>query len=418
VDEFIGHGATADVYKVQDSKRAVTLAIKVLRPDLATDQTLLSRFSQEATLLEALNHPHIVRFYEWQRDGSLVFLVMDYVQGWSLRDIIKQRRKPFGLSEINYYVRPVSAALHYAHQKSVYHCDIKPSNILVGQDGGVFVSDFGVARIAAGASGLGTPTHMAPEQFEGGAVDGRTDIYALGVMLYELATGGHRPFSGGNLSSSGSTAEERLGWEHAHQTPPSPRQFSSAISPALETVILRSLEKLPQNRFSSTLELFDALQSAVSASNVLTAPRTSSNTATLPASGSSSRSMHNESIVPSPAARKPELPPARRTGPPIQHNADAYLLVRVGEGAGHWYPINNDGWMIGRSREAHLRFSSSKVSRRHAVIRKGRGYYYIQDMGSTLGTFVNGRKISGAHAIRSRDVIRVGDVELEFHERK
>jgi serine/threonine-protein kinase len=417
VDEFIGHGGMADVYKVYDSKRAVTLAIKVLRPDLAGDASLFRRFSQEAELLEALNHPHIVRLYEWHRADDLVFIVMDYVDGSNLREVIKDRGRPFSAAEIVQYLQPVCTALHFAHQKSVFHCDIKPSNILIGRDGRVYVSDFGVARIARGAGSLGTPTHMAPEQFEGGTVDARTDIYALGVMLYELATGGNRPFKGDSQGSSGSTLEERMEWEHLHRPPPPPRQYNASISPALEAVILRALEKRPRDRFASTLEMLEALEGA---------------SARVPTSGTAEIPTSVSPVVKTPVKVTPPVPPPRpqppppkrqpappqKAGPPVVHGVKAYILVRVGNWAGQWFPVNSDAWLIGRSREAQLHFSSSRVSRRHAMIRKGKGYYYIEDLGSTLGTYVNGQRVTVPRAIRSGDVIRLGDVELEFRETK
>lgn len=430
VDSFVGHGGMADVYKVFDSKRAVTLAIKVLRPDLAGNA--VQRFEQEAKLLQDLSHPHIVRFYEWYQAEDIVFIVMEYVNGSNLREIIKERGRPFSLGEMLGYFRPVCAALHYAHQKAVFHCDVKPSNILIGQhEGDVYVSDFGVARIKVGVGNQGTPTHMAPEQFLGDKVNGRTDIYALGIMLYELATGGNRPFKGDSKSSSGSTTEERLSWEHLYLSPPSPRQFNASVSPALETVIMQALAKRSNERFASTLDLLEALE-ILGDGQTIALPRDMPTRSTPIAS-----TMPSERPAPRPVARpvprpapKPVAQEAQRPAPSLHRSAKiparagpalvsgvkAYVLVRVGDSAGQWFPVNSDAWVIGRGSNAQLRFSSPRVSRQHAVIRKGKGYYYVQDLGSTLGTLVNGRSVQQAQALRSGDVIRLGDVELEFRE--
>ena len=418
VDEFVGHGGMADVYQVFDAKRAVKLAIKVLRPDVAHEPDLHQRFTQEAHLLETLTHPHIVRFYDWHQAEGLMFIVMDYVAGSNLREVIKRRAQPFPAAELVWYAQPIATALHYAHQQSVFHCDVKPSNVLVGVDNRVYVSDFGVARIMSGIARQGTPTHMAPEQFQGGLVDARTDVYALGVLLFELATGGNRPFVGESHGSSGATLEERIGWEHQHQPPPPPRQYNSAVSPALEAVILRALEKQPASRFGSMLELLAALETL----NAPGRPASPEAPRQPPPGVNQPRQNRPE---PGPTAARPadrvDSPPpkAPRPGPPAGQplrKAAARIIVRSGDTAGQAINIDSDPWVIGRSQTAHLRLSGSSVSRQHASIRRGPGYFYIQDMGSTLGTFVNGRRIAAAQAIREGDIIRLGNVELEFRE--
>jgi serine/threonine-protein kinase len=410
VDALIGHGGMADVYRVYDARRAASLAIKVLRADLAQDQELLGHFSQEARLLQALNHPHIVRFYELQQDGDTVFIVMDYVEGSNLRRVIQEHGGPFRESECLAYLQPVCRALYYAHCQSVFHCDIKPSNILTGlHSGEVYVSDFGVARITAGHGGQGTPSHMAPEQFTGGWIDARTDIYSLGVLLYEMVTGGRRPFQGESRSASQSTLQERIGWEHLHQPPPSPRVFNPALSPAMEAVILRALAKRPDQRYAATLEFLSAVEDAARRE-------------TPPAEASAAGPDEPLTLIVPPAdpADFPGEDALVKTGaptPPRPAEGPAGLrgcvLVRRGDNAGRWYDIQNDPWIIGRSREADLRFTSPRVSRRHAAIRRGRGYFYIQDLNSTVGTLVNGKPIQ-IQPIRTGDILSLGDVELEF----
>src|SRR3972149_724015 len=194
--QHVGAGGMADVYAAWDHLRSAKVAVKILRPDLASKPRFFRMFAKEAELLSDLTHPNIVRLYEFDQQDDIAFIVMDWVDGANLRQAIAQRRKPFSLVETAGLLQTITSALHYAHQKSVYHCDVKPANILLHEDGRVLLTDFGVARLAAEQGGAGTPPYMAPEQFLGERVDERTDIYALGVTVYEMLTGGQFPFLG------------------------------------------------------------------------------------------------------------------------------------------------------------------------------------------------------------------------------
>ena len=169
--EQIGSGGMADVYQAWDNLRATRMAIKVLRRDLAQSARFNRMFEQEAELLRKLEHPNIVRLYEFDKEGDVVFIVMDWVEGTNLRQAINDRKKPFSLEEVSQILQPVCAALNYAHQNMVFHCDVKPGNIMVDAGGTVYLTDFGIAQYLSssdrGALHAGTPAYMAPEQIRG-----------------------------------------------------------------------------------------------------------------------------------------------------------------------------------------------------------------------------------------------------------
>ena len=254
----------SDVYRVWDQQRSVWLAMKVLHDDLAGDMVFLRRFKREAETLEKLQHPHIVRFYGTAEAEELVFMLMEYVEGSTLRAEIARQRCPLPLERVLEIMRPVCAALHYAHQLGIAHCDVKPANIMIHKNGNVLVADFGIARLTEAVTtvtmvGAGTPAYMAPEQVRGENPTPQTDIYALGVVLFEMLTGGERPFTGEMATITGTTGE-KVRWEHVNAYPLPPRQVNPAISVGLETVILKCLEKDPARRYANVLLLLEDLE--------------------------------------------------------------------------------------------------------------------------------------------------------------
>jgi serine/threonine protein kinase len=265
ITSLIGKGGMADVYKVHDKLRNTELAIKVLRPDLAEDRAFVEHFREEAKTLKKLEHPNIVRFYSFERDMGVFFIVMDYVEGITLREEIKTHKGPFGFDRILQIMRGTCSALDYAHKSGYVHRDIKPANILTGNNK-VFITDFGIAQFAGTSSStlgrVGTPGYMSPEQIRGENPTSASDIYALGALLYEILTG-RRPFAGLSVNTTG-TSSERMCQEHLNLQPPSPRLYNPAIPLQLERAILRCLEKEPLNRFSSTTELLIALEHSIS----------------------------------------------------------------------------------------------------------------------------------------------------------
>lgn len=266
VQEFLGRGGMAEVYKVWDNKRMTYLAMKVLLEDLALDRVFIRRFKREANTLEKLQHPNIVRFYGFEQQERLAFMLMDYIEGETLKHLIHDsvgKAIPFG--EIRLITRSVCGALNYAHSQGFIHCDIKPANIMIDKNE-VQLADFGIARMSDAATatmaGVGTPAYMAPEQVLLKDPVPQTDIYALGVVLHEMFTGGERPFTGEQAQVTGGMSE-RVRWEHVNLPPPSPKKWSPELSGEIEAVILRCLEKEPEKRYASALELSNALELAL-----------------------------------------------------------------------------------------------------------------------------------------------------------
>ena len=263
VIESLGRGGMAEVYKVWDTQRQEHLAAKVLREDLAHDLIFLKRFEREARTLAKLQHPNIVRFYGLEQDEMLVMMLMDYIEGESLRELIfRNRGKGLSSSEITRVIQPIATALHYAHQKGIVHCDLKPGNILIDKNGEVYISDFGIARHIDAATmtliGAGSPAYMAPELVRGQEPTPQSDIYSLGIVLYEMLTGGERPFTGDKTTITGSTAE-KVRWEQVRLSPESPRKHNKNISSEMEAVVLQCLEKKQGKRFTSAVALLSVL---------------------------------------------------------------------------------------------------------------------------------------------------------------
>ncbi len=266
VDAFLAAGGMGAVYQVWDQKRSVLLAMKVLRSDLAEDPSIIKRFKREANALKKLTHPNIVPFYGLFQSDSLHFLLEAYIDGPTFKEIIRDKsRQPFSVDETLIYLKALSAALGYAHAHGVVHCDVKPGNVMLDQGGNIFLCDFGIARHAESTtttmSTVGTAAYMAPEQIRGDAVTSATDVYALGIIIYEMLTG-RRPFQGNGKDtgggSTGATAAERMRYGHLNMEPPDPRSYNPAITEALARTMLRALAKNPQERYQNVREFYEA----------------------------------------------------------------------------------------------------------------------------------------------------------------
>ncbi len=266
VDAFIGRGGMAEVYKVWDLQRGVPLAMKVLREDLAEDVIFLRRFEREARNLTRLQHPIIVRCYGLEREEHIAYMLMDYIDGWTLRSEIFDAHGPLPMNRILEIMQPICSALNYAHQMGMVHCDVKSANIMISKKWTVYLTDFGIARgmdaTTSTMVGIGTPAYMAPELIKGKDPTPQTDIYALGVVLYEMLTGGERPFTGERAGITGTTAD-RVRWEQLKLTPFSPAQFNSMITPKMEEIVLTCLAKNISKRYASTSIVVDELNKEI-----------------------------------------------------------------------------------------------------------------------------------------------------------
>jgi hypothetical protein len=255
--ERVGAGGMAEVYKARGSMGRV-VALKVMHAHLAGDPGFRARFRREAGLLTRLDHPNIVRAYEYGDGEGGCYLAMQFVEGQTLEELMEERRLSW--DETARIVGDVAGALDYAHAQGAIHRDVKPGNILLAGDGAAMLTDFGLARLRGGAgitalgAIVGTPSYMAPEQATGDQVDARADIYSLGVVAYELLAG-RAPFEG-------DTPAERL-LSRMCVSPTPPRQLAPEIPPDAERVLLRALARQPDDRYESAGEFAADLRLAL-----------------------------------------------------------------------------------------------------------------------------------------------------------
>ena len=264
VEAFIASGGMGAVYRVRDLQRNVPLAMKVLHSELAEDPAVFKRFKREANALKRLSHPNIVQFYGLYQSEGMAFIVQSFVDGTSLQSLLRQRGgNPLSLTEAFTYFKAVGAALGYAHVNGVVHCDVKPGNVLVDRGGNIFITDFGVARHAESAvttfGPAGTPAYMAPEQILGRDLTAAADVYALGVMMFELLTG-KRPFRGatGGTAEAGANAAEAIRQAHLSAPRPDATSLNPAVPRALADVVAKAMAIDPRERFASTRDFFAA----------------------------------------------------------------------------------------------------------------------------------------------------------------
>lgn len=252
VTHLIARGGMAMVYRAQDTLLNRAVALKILYPELSEDPLFVERFRREAQAAANLSHPNIVPVFDWGEDGETYFIVMELVDGISLAEMLRNS-VTLTAARSAQIVAQVAAALGYAHRSGVVHRDVKPGNILITREGQVKVTDFGIAQavssedhLAEAGSVMGTATYFSPEQAEGAAVDGRSDVYSLGVVLYEMLVG-RPPFVGDTPVEVSS--------QHVHNAVPPMSQFSSSVPSDLEAIVMEALSKSPSNRYQSADEM-------------------------------------------------------------------------------------------------------------------------------------------------------------------
>jgi eukaryotic-like serine/threonine-protein kinase len=269
LEASIGSGGMAQVFRGQDTTLDRQVAIKILAPQFARDPSFVERFRREAQAAARLNHPNIVNVYDTGVDGDTNYIVMEYVEGRTLAEYLARggtlaSRKAAEIAE------KVAEALAAAHAQGVIHRDIKPANIMVTRDGRVKVMDFGIARLVAGpdtveqtAAVLGTAAYLSPEQAQGQTVDARSDLYSLGIVLYEMVTG-KPPFTGDSAMA--------VAYKHVQETPLPPSSLNADVPPRLDAVVMRALAKNPANRYQSAGEFRDDLMRVIAGQEVEATP--------------------------------------------------------------------------------------------------------------------------------------------------
>lgn len=413
IDTLLGQGGMGAVFKARDIALNREVAIKVMHPHVAVQEGFRERFLQEARAIAALEHPNIVPIYTFSRDPQLLYIVMAFVQGQNLRDwlsLLSQQGMVIAMAEGLGLVELVADALAYAHRRGVYHRDIKPGNIILrplepGQTSAAglsfqpVVTDFGLAKLSEGGihsipgMAMGTPAYMAPEQCEGLEIDGRADIYALGIVLYELVTG-RVPFYVKTL-----TEAIRV---HTKEPPPPPRSLVPDLPSQVEEIILKALAKRPQDRYQSADLLAQACRAA---RNILPKAEGATLAATQQGQVSLVTMMSREAPPPAPESEAWPTPPSEvPTG--------GRVLVMGPDGSTRAFPLGGRQRVtIGRDANNDIAIASARLSRHHAQLTFDGTRYFLTDLSSTNGTFIeNDRLLPGiAEVWQPTKQARMGD---------
>ena len=257
----IGSGGMSDVYKARDAKLNRFVAIKILKQEFSVDQGFVSKFRMEAQSAACLSHPNIVNIFDVGEENGVYYIVMELIEGITLKKYI-ERRKKLGIRESIEVSMQVSRGLQAAHSEHIIHRDIKPQNIMISKDGKIKVTDFGIARAVSSqtisSNTMGSVHYISPEQARGGYCDERSDIYSLGITMYEMLTG-RVPFEGDSTVA--------VALQHIQSEMVPPRQYEPLIPVSLEKIILKCTQKKPENRYGSATELLLDLKRVLTSPN-------------------------------------------------------------------------------------------------------------------------------------------------------
>src|SRR5256714_3587627 len=319
----LGRGAMGVVYKALDPTIGRTVALKTMRVDVHGLETedVLRRFKNEARASGVLSHPNIVTIYDAGEQDGMVYIAMEYIEGTTLHSMLAERRV-LTADEVIQLSRQICKGLDYAHSHEIIHRDVKPANIMITANGTVKIMDFGIAKAGGGMTStgqvLGTPNYMSPEQVKGKTLDGRSDLFSFGVILYEMITG-EKPFVGQNVTT--------IIYKIVHENPIAPRDLDVTIHPGLSAVVTKSLAKLPEERYQNGAALVHDLENYKSigsnlGATVVIAPGQSEQTQVL-ATGSGAAA----------AAAPARVPPSSRLNIPVlprkPHILELVLITAV-----------------------------------------------------------------------------------------
>ncbi len=380
VTQRIGEGGMGAVFLAEERDTGRQVALKVLLSELSQGEDFRRRFERESRYASSLNHPNIVHVHEFGEENGVAYMIMDYVPG---RDLTAELREgPLSPERTVRILEQIAGALDAVHATGLYHRDVKPANVLVtvDEESGelrCLLTDFGLSKAPSQDSSaltgagffVGTSQYVAPEQILAGDLDHRVDVYSLGCLLYECLTG-DPPFR--------RPREEQVLHAHIQDPPPTVTSARPELPAAIDEVVAKALAKPPEERYPSCGELIDAARAAI----VPTTPRPIS-----------------EGSTPS---------------PPTEGDGVDRLRLRVTGGNARGSEIQiEDELLIGRQATDEGKLGQDpEISREHARIWRANGDFVIEDLGSTNGTFVNRRKISGPEVLSAGDRIQVGATTL------
>ncbi len=256
ITELIGVGGMADVYKGTDVIDNKPVAIKILKNEFAENEDFLRRFRNESKAIAVLSHPNIVKIYDVGFSDKIQYIIMEYIDGITLKEYIEEEQVLTWKDTVHFIIQ-ILRALQHAHDKGVVHRDIKPQNIMMFTDGTIKVMDFGIAKFAreegktATDQAIGSVHYISPEQARGDVTDERSDIYSVGIMMYEMLTG-RKPFDSDNSVA--------IAVMHMHDIPERPKAVNPDIPGGLEEIVLRAMEKLPEDRYQNTSEMIEDIE--------------------------------------------------------------------------------------------------------------------------------------------------------------
>lgn len=320
----------ADVWVAEDRLLGRRVAVKILHGEFANSEAFVERFRREAQAAANLTHPNIVAIHDWGEDDGTYFMVMELIQGRNLRDVLRSEGAllPRRVAEIGV---EVATALAVAHEQGISHRDVKQANVLLASDGAVKVADFGIARawddseqLTRTGAVIGTATYFSPEQAQGRVADARSDLYSLGVVMYELLVG-RPPFSG--------ESPVAVAYQHVQEPPTPPSTLNPNIPPGLEAVVLKAMEKDPADRFQSAAELIDDLNRLLAGQVPLAAPQNEAPTRVVPTaapSGSTGEQAYRATqAVPAGTAASPYAPEYVEPGKPDRSTTVIGILAAL-----------------------------------------------------------------------------------------
>ena len=427
IEKLLGQGGMGSVYRARDIQLQRLVAFKMMHPEIAAHEDLRKRFLQEARAIAALDHPNIIRIYSFHGDAKDLYLVMEYVPGGSLRDYLRQLQRDeshIEIPEAVALIKQLGSALHFAHKENMVHRDVKPDNVLLtlatspgvgGMRFNAVLTDFGLAKLAdnaivqtAGHNPMGTLPYMPPEQIRGENMDGRTDLYALGILMYELIVG-QLPFVPRNIP-------EALKM-HSSDEPPKPSSIRAGLAPELEKIILKAIAKHPDDRYQTGNELVEAIERMEAEAQTAADYDPNEHLATyidprmLDSKKEASLGTYLASMPGVPDVGDIEVPDA-----PTGLQRDQVVIMRKGFSA-RYVAIVKQSLTIGRDPSGDIEIQGEKVSRNHARIdRKADGTYTITDLGSTNGTYMDEAKLLSnvPEAWLADRIVSIGDFRLSI----